>query len=382
MIKQNKNLICPISRSKKFYNLITLKKFPIYMGVVEKNYKPEFLDLNFNINKITGTVQIYPRVPLKKLYFKSHGSGTIGKLWQDHHNQFYKFIKKKINNNILEIGGGHNSISKALSKIKKNLNINLTSFDPNGKVLSNLNHKIIKDFFNPKNIKKYNINKKYNLIIHSHLIEHIYSPMDFLKNVHKLLDDDGYHIFSIPNLKNMIENGYANAMNFEHPYYFDESLLDYMLKYNGFKILKKKFFKTSHSIFYLTKKNKMNLIKKKYNFYVKNKKIFLNLKKKWDNDVELLNNKIHKKKNIFLFGAHIFSQNLIFNGLNISNIKYILDNDPNKVNKYCYGTSMVVKKPSILKKYPKPIVILRAGPYNSEIRKKIINSINKRTKFI
>ena len=40
--------------------------------------------MNFYINK-TGSVQIYPRVELSKLYFKSHGSGKIGKTWQEHH---------------------------------------------------------------------------------------------------------------------------------------------------------------------------------------------------------------------------------------------------------------------------------------------------------
>ena len=382
MADKNKNLVCPISGTKKFYKLFSIKKFPIYMGVVNKNSKTEFQNLNFNINKITGTVQIHPRVSLKKLYFKSHGSGTIGKIWEDHHHEFYKFIKKKINKNILEIGGGHNSISKALSKVKKNLDINLTSFDPNGKILKNINHKIIRDFFRPESIKKNDIKNKFDLIIHSHLIEHIYSPIKFLKDVNRLLDNEGFHIFSIPNLKNMVENGYANAINFEHPYYLDETLLDAMLKQTGFKIIKKKFFKTSHSIFYLTKKEKNNYKKKKYNFLTKNKKIFIKLKKKWDKDISLLNSKIGDKQNIFIFGAHIFSQNLIFNGLNIKNIKYILDNDPKKNNKYCYGTNLTVKSPKILKNYFNPVVILRAGPYNLEIKKKIIDNINKNTKFI
>ena len=39
------------------------------MGVVKKNFNAEFKNMNFWINKFSGTVQIYPRVPLKKLYF-------------------------------------------------------------------------------------------------------------------------------------------------------------------------------------------------------------------------------------------------------------------------------------------------------------------------
>jgi 2-polyprenyl-3-methyl-5-hydroxy-6-metoxy-1,4-benzoquinol methylase len=381
MIDTDKKLICPITNSKKFLNIFSIKRFPIYMGVVSKNYKTESKNMNFKINKKSGTVQIFPRVPLKKLYFKSHGSGKIGKIWNDHHKEFFKFTKKYLNKNILEIGGGHNSISNMFVNLKKNDNIILTSFDPNGRKLKNIKHTLIKDFFNSQNIKKYKIKSDINLIIHSHLIEHIYSPRQFLAKINHLLSNDGYHIFSVPNLKQMIKNGYANAMNFEHPFFLDEKMLDFLLYQSGFKIIRKKYFKSSHSIFYLTKKNK---IKKNIlpNFFSKNKKIFLDLKNKWFKDIKLLNHLILDKKDIFIFGAHIFSQNLIFNGLDSKKIKYILDNDPNKNNQFLYGTKIQVKNPVILKNYNNPIVILRAGPYNQEIKRNIIKNINNKTKFI
>ena len=265
--------------------------------------------------------------------------------------------------------------------LKKKDNIILTSFDPNGRKLKNIKHTLIKDFFNSQNIKKYKIKSDINLIIHSHLIEHIYSPRQFLAKINHLLSNDGYHIFSVPNLKQMIKNGYANAMNFEHPFFLDEKMLDFLLGQSGFKIIRKKYFKSSHSIFYLTKKNK---IKKKIlpNFFSKNKKIFLKLKNKWFKDIKLLNRLILDKKDIFIFGAHMFSQNLIFNGLNFKKIKYILDNDPNKNNQFLYGTKIQVKNPAILKNYNNPLVILRAGPYNQEIKRNIIKNINNKTIFI
>ena len=86
---EGKKLICPVTGSKKFSELFVIKKFPIYMGVVNKNFKYEFKDLSFKINRISGSVQIHPKIPLKKLYFKSHGSGTIGKTWKNHHLFFF-----------------------------------------------------------------------------------------------------------------------------------------------------------------------------------------------------------------------------------------------------------------------------------------------------
>ena len=88
------------------------------MGVVGKKHKTEFKNLNFKINKSSGTVQIYPRVPLKKLYFKSHGAGKIGQVWSEHHKEFFQFTKKYLNKKILEIGGGHNSISNMFDNLK------------------------------------------------------------------------------------------------------------------------------------------------------------------------------------------------------------------------------------------------------------------------
>ena len=84
---------------------------------------------------------------------------------------------------------------------------------------------------------------------------------------------------------------------------------------------------------------------------------------------------------IYLFGGHIFSQYLIKNGLNINKIKGILDNDTNKQGKRLYGTPLFVISPNNLKDIEKPIVILKTGFYNNEIKDDIVNNINKNTIF-
>ena len=377
---EGKKLICPISGSTKFSEIFSVKNFPIYMGVVDKNKKFEFKNLSFKINKISGSVQIHPKVPLKKLYFKSHGSGTIGKTWKNHHHSFFKFLSKDFKNSIIEIGGGHNSVSDLINSIKIKKKYKLISFDPNGKKYSNPNHSTIKDFFTTKHIKKFK--NKISLIIHSHLFEHIYDPNTFLKNIYKSLDDKGFHIFSVPNLKFMIKKGYSNAMNFEHPYFLEENMIDYLLNNNGFKIIKKKKY-LNHSIFYKTEK-KLHFKKNKniYKRFKINKKLFSNYYKKIRKDVDFINKKIKDFDDVYLFGAHIFSQMLIYNGLNLLPIKNILDNDKKKHNQYLYGTKIKVRDPKILKNIKKPIIILRAAQYNNEIKKFILKNINNKTKFI
>ena len=59
----------------------------------------------------------------------------------------------------------------------------------------------------------------------------------------------------------------------------------------------------------------------------------------------------------------------------------ILDNDLNKHKKRLYGTNMIVDSPRKLKNVIEPIVILKAGIYNNEIKKDILENINPNTVF-
>jgi hypothetical protein len=90
----------------------------------------------------------------------------------------------------------------------------------------------------------------------------------------------------------------------------------------------------------------------------------------------------NSESQIFLFGAHIFSQYLISFGLKTDKILFILDNSPLKIGKRLYGTNINVKSPKVLKNYSNPLVILKAGLYNKEIKEDILNNINSNTKFI
>ena len=76
------------------------------------------------------------------------------------------------------------------------------------------------------------------------------------------------------------------------------------------------------------------------------------------------------------------SQFLIFNGLMTSKINCILDNSPLKIGKRLYGTSLRVKNPRSIACDKNPVVILKAGPYNDEIKADILENINPNTRFI
>ena len=111
--------------------------------------------------------------------------------------------------------------------------------------------------------------------------------------------------------------------------------------------------------------------------------MFLDLYEYYEKQIAYLNNILRKStKEIYLFGAHLFGQFLIFNGLDISRISCILDNNPAKQGRRLYGTSLFVKSPKILKDKKDALVILNAGIYNDEIKKDIIENINDKVEII
>ena len=109
---------CVISNNKDFDLLYSFKNFPVLMGCVDHPSEMDIrTDMNWWICKSTGSLQLNPLIPLDVLYANSHGSGSTGKLWMQHHKEFAKFIYDYNVNNALEIGSGHGILSKNYLKI-------------------------------------------------------------------------------------------------------------------------------------------------------------------------------------------------------------------------------------------------------------------------
>jgi hypothetical protein len=95
-----------------------------------------------------------------------------------------------------------------------------------------------------------------------------------------------------------------------------------------------------------------------------------------------LNERIRNtERSIYLFGAHVFSQYLIEFGLRTGRIASILDNAPAKQGKRLYGTNLTVRSPNVLRDERSPIIILRAGVFNEEIKNDILSKINPKAEF-
>ena len=214
------------------------------------------------------------------------------------------------------------------------------------------------------------------------MFEHLYDHGSILSSIHSSLSDHGTMIFSLPNLKKMVGRGYINALNFEHVTYLPEDLVEHLLLWYGFSIEEKQYYLEDHSIFYYCKKSPPNP-----SLTYDNKKNIETVRGFYERslqEIQLFNEKIRSENTeawIYLFGAHIFSQFYLTNGLDSERIIEILDNDGTKQSCRLYGTNLMVNNPNSISGVENPVVILKVGAYRHEIISQL-QQINSDVKII
>jgi hypothetical protein len=359
-------------------DLYTFKQFPVFMGCTDQPPSEDVLsDMNWKISKESGMIQLNPLLPLDVVYSAEHGSGTTGKAWSEHHTSFANFVHKFKPKSILEIGGLHGILAEKYLELDSS--VKWTMIEPNPTVDPNLPIKVIKGFFDDK----FTSDEKFEAVVHSHVLEHVYNPDEFISHKSSFMNGGDLLIFTLPNMQVMLENNYTNCINFEHTIYFTEPYIEYFLNKYNFELVEKQYFRKDHSIFYCAKKSNNVSVNLPEGLYEKNKLTFQQYINTHLDDVNKINEIINKTDlPIYLFGAHVFSQYLISFGLDISKIVCLLDNDTKKESKRLYGTSLISKNPKILKDISEAIVILRAGVYNDEVKNDILTNINSNIIFI
>ena len=96
---------------------------------------------------------------------------------------------------MLEIGCGNGSFIKTFSSFKPNWKLAGTEFDDRNKFKI---EKIKNTTFFSGNFTQ--INRKYDLIVCIHVLEHIYSPSEFLMNCDLMLNTNGKILIQVPNI--------------------------------------------------------------------------------------------------------------------------------------------------------------------------------------
>ena len=313
------------------------------------------------------------------MYAKPHNA-ALGKTWRDHHNAFVDFTDEQCYGNILELGGGNLSLANKIAVSDR-----VRQYEVADSNIFKSTVAVEKIIFNEKLFDLSLIeDKKYDFVIHSHVLEHLYEPLDSLKKIRRILKSNGKMIFSVPMINNMLKKGHTNALNFEHTYYLNKEIVEYMLHASGFVIEKSLLYSSpaleDWCLFAICSIQETNTRLDISNMPEKDFQKFIDLNK---HAVMSLNEQLknHRESEKFIFGGHIFTQFLLNFGLE-NDFICVLDNDKEKHNEFLYGTDLIVRSPKILSEYSNPVVVLRAGPYNGEIKQDILQNINNKTIFL
>jgi 2-polyprenyl-3-methyl-5-hydroxy-6-metoxy-1,4-benzoquinol methylase len=350
-------------------NIYSLQNIPVTLSCVDfDDFK--FETLSFSQCNACNTIQLDKLIPLNILYEKSHNTTSVGKAWANYFQLFAKTIETTIiKKNILEIGCPSGKIAESCHDYSTWYIV-----EPNKNENAILNDKIvfIQKFFDDD----FSLNEKVDVIIHSHLFEHIYEPNKFLKKCHTLLSENGEMIFGVPNMEHIAEQSLSLYLGifFEHTIFLNKENITYLLNNNGFEVSEIIDYE-KHSTIYRAKKH--NNIPLKSDIVITNYFTnFFDLKIQFDNFIEKCNSFV-TTKNKYVFAASYNTQLLLCNGLNTNGIAGILDNCKEKQGKYLYGTKLKIYSPEILQKED-AVVILKSGYYSEEIHSQIKN-INENT---
>lgn len=372
LINRNKGLLSGNSRLEKIH---TCKNFPVFFGCTKDDKKTDIhADMHWSIDPQTGIIQLTKLVPLEILYKNAHVDG-LGEVWSNYYKNFASYIALRKPKNVLELGGGNGKLAQIVCDQLDNVTWYLVDANPTCEETNRI--KVIKGFVD----ENFKFDVKIDMVVFSQLMEHVYYPEEFISMIRNIIESDAKFVFAYPDLEYMLDKKFTNTLNFEHTMLLTDVHVDYLLTKYGFEI-KDKINYNNHSYFYDTEKvGEINYDLKIPNKYIKYKELYQNFLDYHVKLIDELNKKMKICDNpIYLFGAHIFSQYLLFMGLNTKKIITILDNSKTKQGKRLYGTNFIVQSPKILKNIEEAFVIVKTAMYDEEIKKGILD-INKNIKF-
>ena len=363
MFESRKN--CVYCDGKNHTNICKIEKMPIFMGSIEKPEDYLFSDMTFiscdNCNSIFLREIIDPNI----LYKNNHNRVIVGETWKNHYTEFVNFIGDVDGKNIIEIGDPSLKVAKFLLNNCGSYSI----IEPNPDI-DNEKVNVINQYFD----ENFETNLKYDLVINSHFMEHVFNPIKSLIKMNQILDKNGELIFSVPNLQYLLENNFYinNILQFEHTYFYSTESMSNLLNRCGFELVEVNNY-LNHSIFYkCVKSDKISDFE--YFENKKYKKKFLDIWSDSKNKIKLINEMIslHPNNNIYLFGCHVSSQFLLSNGLFINRVKNILDNSIDKNGKYLYGYHLKTESPDAIIGVETPIIICsHMSVYFDEIKNQL-----------
>jgi len=230
------------------------------------------------------------------------------------------------------------------------------------------NVRFSKEYFDPSKC-----NKKFDMLILRHVLEHVPQPYSFLKGIcdKKILSQAAKLWIEVPDFEWILDKGVFYDVTYEHCNYFFKQTLANLLSSIGFKVIDIKNTFEGQYILMEAIYTSDKIAKKKISpssFSISNSiNRFYNSKQTYENLIK-------KTDGVCIWGAS--GKGVIFlSELNdgvLKNVKYVIDINPQKQGKFLPVSAKKVMPPEILKEINTQLAVLLMNKiYEKEIKDKL-----------
>lgn len=195
----------------------------------------------FGEDESCGLLQMEHSYDLGEMYGENYGyrSGLNASMVA-HLNKKVKRILGLVelhkNDLVIDVGSNDSTTLQAYPTI----NLNLVGVDPTGKKFKSFYPsyiKLIPDFFSLSLIKQNFPNQKAKVVTSFSMFYDLESPLDFMREVYEILDDEGIWVFEQSYMPTMLKTNSYDTVCHEHLEFYALKQIQWMANDVGFKII-------------------------------------------------------------------------------------------------------------------------------------------------
>jgi 2-polyprenyl-3-methyl-5-hydroxy-6-metoxy-1,4-benzoquinol methylase len=352
--------ICRLCGQKKLHNLINFGNQPLANRLNIKILKKELkFSLNLCMCKNCKTIQIKetvnPKILFDKYFWQTATSVAAKNFSKIFCEKLLTYLKCK-RPFVLEIASNDGTF--LLPFKKKGLDV--LGVDP-AKNLAPISLKnkipILTGFFNNKIVKRVLKikKKKADLVFARNVIAHVKNIHEIVDGAHEVLSDEGIFAVEFHHAKMIVEGLQYDSIYHEHLFYFNLlTLKNFFYKKNFYLCHAFKSPISGGAIVALFSKSQINISSSAKKILLEEKINKVNTLIKWKKFakkteqhkrffLETIKKFVDEKCRIIAYGASARSSTFLnYSNINNKNIRYIIDKNPLKINKYTPGVNLKI----------------------------------------
>lgn len=370
--------ICRICKNNKLIDVINLgnqlitSRFPVY-----GDYTTPSTTIILSLCTNCSLVQLKHQTDACELYEHEYGYRSgISNTMREHLKQYQEEILKKItlseNDVVVDIGSNDSTMLQYYDNKIKRIGV-----DPTGKQFKDYygDVELIPTYFTYENFKNVYGNLNPKIISSISMFYDLPDPIQFARDIYRILDDDGIWTCEQSYLITMLERNSIDTICHEHLEYYSLTAVKYIADQSNFKIIDVKFNECNGGSFriYLAKKQSTifsessDLINKILNdeieYDIKNPQIYRNFMNNCDEEILKLNNFIdavnENDKKIYIYGASTKGNCLLqYANIGENKIKYAVERNLNKVGKMTSTGIEIISEETMRLNPPEYLLVL------------------------